>query len=202
MVTEYISLLVLIFVFCYYFAKQVAQTKTIKTEQIILFLYLLAIGFILVAQCLLLGDKMTIITFQNFFNPLVALIFSCILAMVSLLAIPGNALPKQIKTLWRIPIIGFLAGMYFELFYLKYICLANLILAIGISYKRGTELRYLLVKLLPLLVPALMIVIFEINNLIIMNLVLFFILVWGYPILNVVNIHGLILRKKIEVGKI
>jgi len=53
---------------------------------------------------------------------------------------------KKMQTLWKSPIIAFLAGMYFELNHILYISIGYILITIFIIFRAGEKYRYLKTK--------------------------------------------------------
>ena len=189
---DYFSLLSLSLVFSYLSLRQILQIRVIKTEQVMVILSTLAMGVVIVLEYFVLNDQINLLLFERTLRPVLGLIFAIFLTLVILLSMSEGIPKKKMKTLWRIPIIGFLAGLYFELPYVTYICAGNVALCVMICQRNIGSMRYLRVKVIPLILVVIILTFTKIENLAMLNLALLLCIVFGYSLFNLANIQGLI----------
>ena len=147
--------LILFSFFTLYFAfRHMSQIREIKTQQFLIIVQFVACIIFITSELLLLNDIINILRFEYIFKVIVTTILAINLTHISLIVmnIPTK---KKIKTLWRIPLTGLLAGMYFEFKYIPLICLGYLALCFVVLWGERVKYRYLLSKLL-LFIPAMM----------------------------------------------
>jgi hypothetical protein len=147
--------LILFSFFTLYFAfRHLSQIREIKTQQFLIIAQFVACIIFITSQILLLNDIINIFRFEYIFKIIITIILAINLTHISLIAmnIPTK---KKIKTLWRVPLTGLFAGMYFELKYIPFICLGYFVLCFVVLWGERVKYRYLLSKLL-LFIPAMM----------------------------------------------
>lgn len=120
---------------------------------------------------------------------LITSLFSYILLITTYLTIKLMNKKKR-QVLWKVPIVGALAGFYFEFNYIPYICTGYLIVSTFILYSAKGDYGYLVKKLLRL-IPAIAAVYF-INDykILALNITLILIIIGISPILDLVLISS------------
>jgi hypothetical protein len=147
-----ISLTLFSFYTLYFAFRHLSQIKEIKTQQFLIIVQFVACFAFIISEVLLLNDFLNIAQFDSIFRITITSIFAINLTHISLI-ITLYPTKKKIKTLWRVPLTGFFAGMYFELKYIPFVCLGYLALCFIVLWGERVKYRYLLSKLL-LFIPA------------------------------------------------
>ena len=80
--------------------------------------------------------------------------------------------------------------MYFEFKYVKMICIGYIVLALYILLREKVKHRVLLVRALPIVPAALILLSVEMHLLSILNIMLIWILVFSSSVLTIVNVNS------------
>lgn len=187
---EIITLTLLTICIVFVFARQLAQIREFKTPQVFLITHAVAVLSFVVMQWMFLKFDLSFMQFEKSFKTFLALVFSLYLALVSLIVIQDSA-AKKIKTLWRIPVLGLLAGTYFELKYVIYIAMGNLILTLLIPFKRKEHFRYLILKLWPFILCFPGLYFLRIENLWYINLFILLCVLISGEVIKIANVNGM-----------
>lgn len=186
-----ISLTILIIFNLFLGFRCVRQIKQIKTQQFLYVLLCVMIFGVAISEVALLVDQISFRHFELVFKTSITTTFSIFMTLISFIAI-NQLTAKKIKTLWRIPLTGFFAGLYFELKYMAMICAAYYFINFVILWKERVKFRYLISKLV-LLFPAIVGIFYvELNNLYILNIILLWVIIFGSPIITLANINSAI----------
>ena len=190
---EIISLSLLTICVVFITGKQLSQLRHFKTAQA--FIVTHSVVQILFSTSLwsFLRYDLSLLHFEQCFKALLGLNFSLYLAMISLIVIQDNSAGK-IKTLWRIPILGLLAGTYFELKYVIYIAMGNLLLFFIIPFKQKKKFRYLYVKLSPFLALLPGLYFLQIENILYLNLFILFTVYYAQELVKFINVNSMFRR--------
>jgi hypothetical protein len=174
--------------------RQFSQLKGFKTTQIMLVVHGALFWVLFLAQLLYINDKINHFYYVSCLKTSLAVVFSVYLSLICLISIK-ELNKKKVQTLWRIPFLGFFAGMYFELKYTPYICIGYCAVALFIVFKERERLRYLLKYTLFMLFLAVITLWISIHSVEILNIYLFSLVLGMSPILRLANISSLLKEK-------
>ncbi len=194
---DIISLFFLLFFTAYQLYRHSLQLKRLGTVQVFVVMQYVAVLAILLAQAGLILDLVYINHFEFVLKTSLATIFSIILGLVSLTVIKDQT-KKKVRTLWRLPFVGFFAGLYLKAGEVHIICSAFFILSLIVLLKDRHRLRYLLKKLVWLLPSVIGIFYIEVNSLYLTNILLLWIVIFGSSILSLANINDLFRSKELN----
>ncbi len=186
---DVISLTILFFLACFLGFRFFSRVRKLNTPYILgvtLFVILL-LG--VMAQVLLLRDQLSYHQYIGIYKVLICTISSILLTQLSILSI-AELTGKKLKTLWRMPFIGFFAGLYFEFPYVKMICLGFVLVGLFILLRNISRHRYLLKKAFWILPPMGILFVTGIDSLYLYNLILIWIGITGYTISTITTVHS------------
>lgn len=146
------SLILFLISTAYFSTRHLSQLRQLKTQQVLIIAHFVGCAVLMVCEALLLADLLSLHSFESVFKSILVGVFSINLTLISLISIKALS-KKKIKTLWRIPLTGFFAGLYFELKYIPIICLGYFVLCFVVLWPEREKYRYLFSKLL-LFAPA------------------------------------------------
>ncbi len=147
------------------------------------------IGALILLLCLKTG-QVDFIAFERLMRGLLGLFFANFTAMISFLGIE-KLNNKKIRTLWRLPIIGFFAGIYFEWQYTKLICMGYFVVALFVLFLKRKYLHIINQHILLGIIPCAYLFYFDPFN--ILDWCILWLLLSG----STVKIHELICIKKL-----
>ena len=167
LITNFGTFLVLIF-----FAKSLlAKYERIESAITIAALHFLFIGLVLGLQVVMLVDAFSYNLYLKLSNSALVFSFATVTMLVNLIALEKFD-SKKIKTLWKIPLIGILAGFYFESKYISLICAGYYGISLFVLWSRRTHFRQIYKALAPLSFVLLGLFIFDIRNVLYFNLLI------------------------------
>ena len=187
-------------ILAFIFFKQFMQFKKVSTQSVLSILHSVTIGLILGAELFVLYDELSFFIFEKIVKCSLGFIFSTYLCLVCLIIMGTNS-SRKIKILWRIPIIGTLTGLYFEMNYLIYILVGYLVLCFAIPFKNRAKFRYLLIKIIPLAFCAVSLYFLNINNLSTLNLTLLICLLASSQLFIISNVNAMFRSMGTDLGQ-
>lgn len=191
---EIFSLFIFAIVYLVFSVKNLLRLRVFKSQQVMIFLSVLAFGVILVGEVFLITDKMDVFVFEKVLKACLGLCFGIYLALVSLIAVQEEN-SKKIQILWRIPIIGLLACSYFQFKYVKIILVGYIVIMLMVCFKQREHLRYLFVKVVPFAFLGVFILFLNPYSVLHINAFALCCLWISSSLLNLANINGLIRSK-------
>ncbi len=166
------------------------QLSELKTNQVLVIAHCALVWFLGATQVLFYTDKISYAQHELALKTSLVGIFSIFMTLICILAIK-NLSARKIKTLWRVPILGILVGMYFEWKYIPLICTGYCVVAAIILLKDKIRLRFLLKKAILMILAGFLVFIVTPGQLLFINLFLILVLMASFPILNMANITSL-----------
>ncbi len=184
-----ISLIFLFLTSFFVIGRRIAQLRELRTQQILIIVHSVIVLGIALAEVLLLTDKINLKVFEVLYRSSITTLFSIVLTLISLILL-SKFEPKKIRTLWRIPLIGFFSGMYFELKYTPLLCSGYFVLCFVVLFGQRIKYRYLLSKLI-MLTPALVGIFYiNMNSVAYLNIMLIWFMFTSSFILDAANINS------------
>ncbi len=186
---DILSLFFLGFVSFWYGSRCLLQINRFKTVEFFITTHVISVWALVASQAVFFQDLISMYHYEQVLKVVVTLLFSLYLALVTLLTL-DQLEGKKIKTIWRIPLIGFLAGLYFDLEYIAFICMGHYVILHIILWKRKVYYRYLrryLIYLLPVCVALFFI---KTQNIWEFNLIFIWLVVLGNHFLNLAHIRS------------
>ena len=93
------------------FMTNILKTKSVRTADLFTLLFFLAVSFIIVLEYYFFSQSLNFSAFLEYRSTTLIFIHSVVLACLGLLSIQSLD-SKKLKTLWRVPLIGLLVGLF------------------------------------------------------------------------------------------